>query len=189
MPDRGTNGEIGRTHIHSSSGSIASTSRDPEIAFCAMVLQNQSSQHFCVVLDCHPSADWVGAQLRRVRLHGGDAARARQHRQCARQRTDHLGEVAARSDRWHRNSACSLGACTLFRAAPAPLPAVARVHRDRIHACQPRTMCGTPLATRRTCMWHGPVGAAVVGAQVWPTTVGLGVAAGTDRTVTTNPSR
>ena len=29
-----------------------------------------------------------------------------------------------------------------------------------------RTMCGTPLATRRTRMWHGPVGAAVVGAQV-----------------------
>ena len=60
-----------------------------------MVLQNQSSRHFCLLLDCRPRADWIGKQLRRMRLHGGDAARARQHRQCARQRTDHLGEVAA----------------------------------------------------------------------------------------------
>ncbi len=91
----------------------------------------------------------LACQCNACPIHLGDAALARQHRQPARQRADHFGEVAKRSA-WHRNTAFCRGAWTISRAAPAPRPAVARAHRDRIHTCRPQHHAWR--ANTRRCM-------------------------------------
>ncbi len=79
-------------YMFSSCGSIASTSRLPLMALLDMLLHTnrvgfslemQVKGRRRLACKCHACA-----------IHLGDAVLARQHRQPARQRADHFGEVA-----------------------------------------------------------------------------------------------